>query len=607
MKSLSLVQLLALTISLTNPAQAVWLNTTDPSSAIQHAASHTLYDLSSRVSAGSSIFPSGSLPSDFSGLPSGPLPSDFPEHHASGVSGLPSQHPSGFPSGTSPSGFSGLPSGPFSSQAPSTYPSVYTHGVSGSVKPSEYQSGSVRPFEYQYGSVRSSEYQAGSVRPSQYQSGSLRSSGYPSGSTLYHDAPASAISSGSFKPSAFPSGSVRPSGSASGSARPSAYPSGSALYHDISGSLVPFGSFKPSANPLSSVRPSAYKSGSSIPSVVPSNFFFSHHASGSVVPSGSIRSAIPSGSVRPTVAPSGSAFYHGVSASVAPSAFALSGSVKSSRYSSYIPTSAGSDEYITVTAAYTTDLVGTITVSCSFSVCTDKDSTSVVTEKDKAITNVLTVPVSALSDAGTDETITLTTVYTTDYSMTLTVPCSSAVCTDKSTASVQTQAKTVTQTVEIPLTAVPSDAALAASARSVGSKSASAFYHGYSGVSTSGNVFSYNNLTGSYLSYTTFTRTHQTIHVATISLTDDEGNPISSLQTSTAQTTEAYTLPVNSNGQAVVLQALLKHRPFKLLMLSLYLLTPMVKLFLPDLLSTLNLVLCLTIPTTPLTLPPKPT
>ncbi|GME89239.1 unnamed protein product [Ambrosiozyma monospora] len=132
-----------------------------------------------------------------------------------------------------------------------------------------------------------------------------------------------------------------------------------------------------------------------------------------------------------------------------------------------------SDAYITVTDIHTTDLEATITVSCS--ACTGTDSSASVVSNNREVTNVFTVPVSALptadvSSAGSNGTVTLTTVYSTDYFLTVTVPCSSAVCTDKSTASVATQGKIVTQSLEIPLSGVPS-AVLESATRSFASGS----------------------------------------------------------------------------------------------------------------------------------------
>ncbi|GME92732.1 unnamed protein product [Ambrosiozyma monospora] len=205
MKSLSLVQLVTLAISLTTPAQAAWFNTTDSSSVHSkttgvesstisgsHISSHILSDsalsdssldvtksslglptdlslsktLASSASASASVLSdellSTSLPASkisypASTSPSGTLvPSDFPEHGASGLSGFPSgllpSDFSGFPSGSLPSDFSGFPSGPLPS------------GVSG----------------FPSGSLPSDFAAYGSGFPPPPLSGSIRPSGYPS-------------------------------------------------------------------------------------------------------------------------------------------------------------------------------------------------------------------------------------------------------------------------------------------------------------------------------------------------------------------------------------------------------------------------------------------
>ncbi|GMG19615.1 unnamed protein product [Ambrosiozyma monospora] len=55
----------------------------------------------------------------------------------------------------------------------------------------------------------------------------------------------------------------------------------------------------------------------------------------------------------------------------------------------------------------------------------------------------------------------------------------------------------------------------------------------------------------SYSSFITSTRTHNSVVVATIALTDSTGGVTSSAQTSTVQTTDAVTLGVKSNGEIV--------------------------------------------------------
>ncbi|GME69700.1 unnamed protein product [Ambrosiozyma monospora] len=59
------------------------------------------------------------------------------------------------------------------------------------------------------------------------------------------------------------------------------------------------------------------------------------------------------------------------------------------------------------------------------------------------------------------------------------------------------------------------------------------------------------NSTESYSSYTTLTRTHNTVRIATISLTYSAGGVSTSLQTQSYQTTNVLTYPVNSAGHIV--------------------------------------------------------
>ncbi|GME95683.1 unnamed protein product [Ambrosiozyma monospora] len=68
-------------------------------------------------------------------------------------------------------------------------------------------------------------------------------------------------------------------------------------------------------------------------------------------------------------------------------------------------------------------------------------------------------------------------------------------------------------------------------------------------VNSNGQLIS--NSTESYSSYTTLTRTHNTVRIATVSLTNSAGSVTTSLQTQSYQTADVFTYPVNSAGQIV--------------------------------------------------------
>ncbi|GME98976.1 unnamed protein product [Ambrosiozyma monospora] len=131
-----------------------------------------------------------------------------------------------------------------------------------------------------------------------------------------------------------------------------------------------------------------------------------------------------------------------------------------------------SDDYITITDIYTTDLTATVTVSCSS--CANSDSTASLVSANKAVTNVLTVPVSdipssAIASAGSTGTVTITTTHSVMHAITVTLPCEGGF-----TTSVASVGKLITETVAIPVTGVPSVAGHAVAATSLASSGYSA-------------------------------------------------------------------------------------------------------------------------------------